>query len=194
MGTCAGTSDWCSMPAEPAWAARGSGCLGSVQMAEILAYFLTWTTYGTWLPGDQRGWVNRHRDHGEVVEPPSAPLEAHARNILQGPPVMLDERMRRAVSVAIQDRCDALGWAVRAIEVRSNHVHVVVRAADVSPGKVMGLLRGSATRALNSVNAAAQRDRWWTRRGSKRVLNSEVSLEAAIRYVRSQDTSWMKRL
>src|SRR5262249_3307643 len=23
----------------------------------VLAYFLTWTTYGTWLPGDARGWV-----------------------------------------------------------------------------------------------------------------------------------------
>jgi hypothetical protein len=26
-------------------------------MPEALAYFLTWTTYGTWLPGDERGWV-----------------------------------------------------------------------------------------------------------------------------------------
>lgn len=22
-----------------------------------LAYLITWTTYGTWLPGDRRGWV-----------------------------------------------------------------------------------------------------------------------------------------
>ncbi|MFO0815355.1 MAG: hypothetical protein U0796_19240 [Gemmatales bacterium] len=21
-----------------------------------LAYFITWTTYGTWMPGDERGW------------------------------------------------------------------------------------------------------------------------------------------
>ena len=25
-----------------------------------LACFLTWTTYGTWLPGDERGWVELH--------------------------------------------------------------------------------------------------------------------------------------
>jgi hypothetical protein len=24
--------------------------------ADPIAYFLTWTTYGTWLPGDERGW------------------------------------------------------------------------------------------------------------------------------------------
>lgn len=23
-----------------------------------IAYFLTWVTYGTWLPGDERGWVD----------------------------------------------------------------------------------------------------------------------------------------
>ncbi len=26
-------------------------------MPEPLAYFLTWSTYGTWLPGDERGWI-----------------------------------------------------------------------------------------------------------------------------------------
>jgi hypothetical protein len=26
-----------------------------VPKADPLAYFLTWTTYGTWLPGDERG-------------------------------------------------------------------------------------------------------------------------------------------
>ena len=25
-------------------------------MDDPLAFFLTWTTYGTWLPGDERGW------------------------------------------------------------------------------------------------------------------------------------------
>ncbi|MCA9023576.1 MAG: hypothetical protein KDA86_00045 [Planctomycetaceae bacterium] len=25
-------------------------------MSEPLAFFLTWMTYGTWLPGDERGW------------------------------------------------------------------------------------------------------------------------------------------
>ena len=30
-------------------------------LPEPLAYFLTWPTYGTWLPGDERGWVEyRH--------------------------------------------------------------------------------------------------------------------------------------
>ncbi len=26
-------------------------------MGKMLGYMLTWTTYGTWLQGDERGWV-----------------------------------------------------------------------------------------------------------------------------------------
>ena len=26
---------------------------------EPIAYFITWTTYGTWLPGDERGWSRK---------------------------------------------------------------------------------------------------------------------------------------
>ena len=26
-------------------------------MSEVLAYHISFTTYGTWLPGDERGWV-----------------------------------------------------------------------------------------------------------------------------------------
>src|SRR2546430_11024925 len=32
-----------------------------------LAYHITWTTYGTWLPGDDRGWVKKG---SSAVQPP----------------------------------------------------------------------------------------------------------------------------
>ena len=35
---------------------------------EPIAYFITWTTYGTWLAGDERGW---HRWGEGDVQPPS---------------------------------------------------------------------------------------------------------------------------
>ena len=31
-------------------------------MNDPLAFFLTWSTYGSWLPGDARGWTEYH--HG----------------------------------------------------------------------------------------------------------------------------------
>jgi hypothetical protein len=32
---------------------------GSIPLDDPLALLLTWTTYGSWLPGDVRGWVEK---------------------------------------------------------------------------------------------------------------------------------------
>src|SRR5271165_1258640 len=37
-------------------------------LPEPLAYFLTWPTYGTWLPGDERGWVE-YRHSWQLPDP-----------------------------------------------------------------------------------------------------------------------------
>jgi len=156
-------------------------------MSEPLAYFLTWTTYGTWLPGDSRGWVNRHSKRERVVEAPCPALESHARGLMNDPPVVLDPKMREVADTAMRQACRELSWAIHALEVRSNHVHVVVTACDASPGKVMGILKVRGTQALNALRLGGDRDRWWTREGSKRILNSPASVDAAISYVKSQD-------
>jgi REP element-mobilizing transposase RayT len=156
-------------------------------MSQPLAYFLTWTTYGTWLPGDARGWVNRRRRDGQVVEAPSPALESFARDLMSETPVILDPPMRGIADEAIRQACHEFRWTIRALEVRSNHVHIVVTANDAGPGKVMGVLKVRATQALNAVEAGRQRDRWWTKDGSKRVLNSPASVAVAIRYVEEQD-------
>ena len=46
-------------------------------MPEPLAYFLTWSTYGTWLPGDERGWILYA--HGWQFPDAARMLEAEAR-------------------------------------------------------------------------------------------------------------------
>jgi hypothetical protein len=38
---------------------------------EPLGYFITWTCYGTWLPGDDRGWTSWHQ--GERIPQPLSP-------------------------------------------------------------------------------------------------------------------------
>ena len=156
-------------------------------MSEPLAYFLTWTTYGTWLPGDSRGWVNRHGKRDAIVEAPCPALESHARGLMKDPPVVLDLKMREAADTGMRQACREFGWTIHALDVRSNHVHVVVTACDAAPGKVMGILKVRGTQALNALGFGGDRDRWWTREGSKRILNSPASVEAAIRYVTSQD-------
>jgi Transposase IS200 like len=113
------------------------------------AYFLTWTTYGTWLPGDSRGWVDRHREHGQVVDPPDPQREAAAKADLQEEPVMFDATLREVVRRSILDTAGHSGWFVHALEVRSNHVHTIVTAQDKAPNEVMRSLKAYASRALN---------------------------------------------
>jgi REP element-mobilizing transposase RayT len=155
------------------------------------AYFLTWTTYGTWLPGDVRGWVDRHRKHGEIVDPPDHKREEAARGAMKDEAVLLDETLRETARKAMMATAAYCGWLVHAMEVRSNHVHVVVTAADKPVGEVMRVLKAYASRELNKTYPGRQA-RWWTREGSKRMLFTDEALSAAIQYVKNQDAAWMK--
>ena len=155
------------------------------------AYFLTWTTYGTWLPGDRRCWVNRHRDHGNIVDPPDPVREDSARKRMRMEAVTLDRRLRQVVVDSIRSTAHYFRWNLLALDVRTNHVHVVICAGDNDIGRVMAKLKAYASRHLNE-EFPARTGRWWTRQGSKRLLFTDQSLFAAINYVAHQDDAWMK--
>jgi REP element-mobilizing transposase RayT len=157
-----------------------------IPMAGPLAYFLTWTTYGTWLPGDERGWV----DKPGQFRPPDPRLQAASRSLLAEEPCVLDAGQRRQVEETIAKHCAIRGWHLHAVNCRTNHVHVVVTAA-APPATVREQLKAWCTRRLKERQRAASADpeqpvraHWWTERGSLRWLNDEASLAEAIRYVR----------
>ncbi|MCI0739413.1 MAG: transposase [Gemmataceae bacterium] len=158
---------------------------GWVPMQEPLAYFLTWTTYGTWLPGDERGWVAKPGD----IRAPDAERRQAARRQLTEPPLTLDLEQRRIVEGTIADHCRIRGWQLHAVNARTQHVHVVVTAPGRDPEVVMDQFKAWCTRklkererSLRSVGEAI-RQNWWTQRGSKRWLNDTKSLEEMIQYV-----------
>jgi REP element-mobilizing transposase RayT len=152
---------------------------------EPLAYMLTWATYGTWLPGDRRGWV-RYR-HGFQDSDPRVEVEAAAR--MGETACRLNSRERRIVEETIAAHCGVRNWTLHAVNCRSNHVHVVV-SAGVHPDMVCEQFKAWCSRELKKHQRAhastdvAIRERWWAARGSKRYLKDEQSLEAAIIYVR----------
>jgi REP element-mobilizing transposase RayT len=159
-------------------------------LAEPLAYFLTWATYGTWLPGDERGWVEYK--HGWQLPDPLRKLEAEAR--MTEDACRLDEEQRRLVEDTIAKHCRIRGWHLHAVNCRSNHLHVVVTASR-HPNEVREQFKAWCTRKLKElerqrpdVSADADptadiREHWWAERGSRRYINSENDLEAAIQYV-----------
>jgi hypothetical protein len=98
-----------------------------------LAFFLTWTTYGTWLPGDERGWVAKP---GQFREP-DANLEQEDSRRMTQPAVTLDPKQRQLVERTIADHCQIRGWHLHVVNCLTNHVHVVVTAAENCPEEVM---------------------------------------------------------
>lgn len=90
--------------------------------------------------------------------------------------------MRTLVNSVMRKHCDFRGWPIHALNVRTNHVHVVV-SASVPPEKVMGELKAWASRRLHESGLLGN-EKIWTRHGSTRYLNDETSVDGAIRYVR----------
>ena len=82
-----------------------------------LAYFLTWSTYGTWLPGDERGWIQY--GHGWQYPDAVRKLEAEARMTVDA--CRLDGEQREVVERQIAETCNVRGWELHAVNCRSNH-------------------------------------------------------------------------
>ena len=160
-------------------------------MPEPLAYFLTWSTYGTWLPGYERGWILYA--HGWQFPDAARMLEAEAR--MTEDACRLDGEQRGVVERQIAETCRIRNWELHAVNCRSNHAHVVV-TADQAPKIVRNQLKAWCTRRLKEleavrhdaqgrdVDATPLRENWWAERGSQRFINDSECLEAAILYVR----------
>ncbi len=156
-------------------------------MADPVAYFITGTCYGTWLHGDDRGSVDK--EHNLPESPllnPNAPRRDWEATKLKGSSIILDSKSRAIVHKTIEDHCRIRRWGLHAVNVRTNHVHVVVTAPDVPPERVLNEFKVWSTRRLRGADMYLDSERIWTRHGSTRYLNNRIGLERAIQYVLEQ--------
>lgn len=149
-----------------------------------VAFFITWTCYGTWLPGDDRGWTKWHK--GDQVSQPM--LADWCRDQMVESSVILDLQQRELVNLVVQEHCEKRQWRLHAVNCRSNHCHVVVTAFNYDGEQVRDQLKSWGTRRLKAnqqatgVSKASLREHWWTRKGSVRYLFDDESLDAAVIY------------
>ena len=151
-----------------------------------LAYYITWTTYGTWLHGDPRGSYI-----GKQFIASDAGLQDSMRAEMTAEPVCLTDAQRAIVDNAIASECEAQGWVIDERNVRTNHVHVVVSAAR--DGKfVRSRLKAIASDALSNhagllpIAGSDGRRRWWTEKGNIVEVEDEKALVEICDYVRDQ--------
>jgi REP element-mobilizing transposase RayT len=147
-----------------------------------LAYFITFRCYGTWLPGDERGTDRWHGRFDAPLLPPNRGLAGTSRARMRHAAVRLDEAARFCVESAVRETCCVRGWALHAVNVRTNHVHVVVSAPE-TPEWIMNTLKSWSTRALRTASILDRQVTPWSRHGSTRYLWNERDVEDACTYV-----------
>jgi len=97
-------------------------------------WFLTWRTYGTWLPGEN-GFVGYYYPDGarRVIDNlPGMPateqipaLERYARTAMKAEPVQLTVQQAHVVLAQLQESAAYRGWSLEAVAVMVNHIHIV---------------------------------------------------------------------
>lgn len=149
-----------------------------------LAYHITFTTYGTRLHGDERGTVDDDRN---IVGTPyiaaDSGLQKHREALLKHEPTTLDAPMRRAANAAIVEVCEYRGWVLHTLNVRTNHVHVVVSFGEAMADKVMGDFKAYSTRRMRREGLVDEARRVWTAKGSMRPIWDEDGLWRVVYYV-----------
>ena len=145
-----------------------------------LAYFLTWTVYGTHLQGDERGW----RQRGKGNQAPQPRLADWHRERLKHVVILLSSDQRQAVQRECQRHCDHRGWRLWVVNARTNHVHAVVTAPGFAGDIVRDQLKANCTRGLREQWTVFCNRPVWTHGGDWECINDEADLETVCLYVR----------
>jgi len=148
-------------------------------MPKTVGYMLTWTTYGTWLQGSEKGFVKDGQIRGENVG-----LKMDCEKKLKRSPVRLGREERQIVRKAILEAAKRFKQNIRAIAVRSNHVHIVCEYVDVPTGVLVGYYKNAGRKALQK---SVHEGRVWTRGYDKRFCFDEQALSERVKYVEGHE-------
>jgi REP element-mobilizing transposase RayT len=150
----------------------------------VMAYLITFRCYGTWIHGDERGSMDRrgHNVWDTPLLPPDQQKERRRIKSPTGPSVSLNAPARGIVARTVREVCHHDGWTVLALNVLTEHVHLVV-SADRDPEFVMNHMKSWATRRLREGQIAAPNAKTWSRHGSTKWLWTTEQVEGACAYV-----------
>ena len=150
-----------------------------------MVYFLTFRSYGTWLHGDERGSVDRlHNQRGEALLGHDKPLKSYRRRLMKSEALLFDEACCACIETTMHEVATHRQWEILALNVLSNHVHVVVGTAEgAKPEKVMSDLKAYTTRRLRERQLLPAQVPVWSHHGSTRYLSDDRAISAACHYV-----------
>jgi len=145
-------------------------------MVTTLGYMVTWTTYGTWLQGEKKGYVKK----GKILGERDNLRKSNAEKLSQKP-VRLKVREKEIVKRVILEKAQQVGHRILAIAVCSNHVHMVAAYDGRGVEKLVSRYKNAAYFALRKDGFTG---RVWTRGYDKRYCFDEESLLTRVDYVK----------
>jgi REP element-mobilizing transposase RayT len=100
----------------------------------------------------------------------------------KGPNFLFDKRQKEIVKKTVKEVCENRNYFLHAVNVLSNHVHIVV-SAQTAPEKIFNAFKTYSTRNLRQQNFININTRVWSRGGSRRYLWKQRYVDLAIEYV-----------
>jgi len=144
-------------------------------MSKIVGYMVTWRTYGSWLPGDERGYVT----DGQILQGDLQILERNQKR-QKLPTVKLNKKEIQLVRQVISNEAERIGHEIVALAVCTNHVHLAARTNDKLIEDIVARYKSVTTRAVWGLG---RKGRIWTKGYDKRFCFSEEQLTQKIHYV-----------
>ncbi len=168
-------------------------------MPEGKWWLVTCTTFGTWLPGDPRGfqtWRGR-----EYVPPPKryakpgeptyrakdyAATHEATRNSMTEPPVSINADQRRITVRAIVDDLADTTVLPAILAVGDVHFHLLAKFGSLRIRTMLGRFKAAATRELHLYNVES--NRVWTCGCHMKSKGTRDEFIAAFRYLARHET------
>ncbi len=148
-------------------------------MARLFGYHLIWTTYGTWLQGDKRGYVK----NGRILDGNESLFEL-CKKLRTDPAFRLRNHEKEIVKTAITNEAERIGHIIHALVVHSNHVHLAARTCDRSIETIASMYKSAGTRALRRIGRTGK---IWTTGFYKTFCFTPKELAVRIKYVQKHN-------
>ena len=144
-----------------------------VVVANTLAIMLTMTTYGTWLRGDQRGWV----DDGQIL-PPNPILEDDDGRRMKHSVFLFDrDRLLDVGDYVGSSLSERLELRILALTVRTWHVHLLTGSTNHDIAKIAKCAKDAVRWGLRPGRPI------WSDGYDKRYCFDEASVWNRMRYI-----------
>lgn len=133
-------------------------------------YHINGNTYGTWLPGDPRGYRTvRHKNHiaGDYKHPPKKDQHLatliRSKQQLKRPPIYLTLKAAQQACTAFHESLERDKIEHLAIAVDDHHYHVLARFPDRRPRHWIGLAKRRSALQLTQQGLAEKGGIWATK-------------------------------